>query len=110
MSITSGQEEKSLKEVSGTYTAELAPGRCHTFHGRVGRSYILTLTDLDSDYTATVKVWEKDDCDPKVITLYPYAGKSIRVKFSNNKGIKICNVSNEQSPGRPRVSLVPLIP
>jgi len=100
--ITSAQEEKSLKEVAGTYTAELAPGCCHTFHGHVGRNYILALTDLDGDYTATVKVWEKDDCDPEIKTVEPLIGKSMYVKMGNN-GIRVCNVSNEQSPGRPRI-------
>ncbi|QMV16879.1 hypothetical protein [Vibrio spartinae] len=89
----------------GTQHAEIKPGKYTTFYGKEGRNYIIALTDMDDSYTAVVEIYDMNwGHRVERVSVAPFTGESVMVTMGEGNGVRVYNVSNEQSPGRPTVN------
>lgn len=96
---------KDLEQVKGTQNAEIKPGSYTTFLGQEGRNYILSLTDMDGDYPATISVFDMDWGHlVKKVKVEPFTATSVIVKMGKGNGIRVYNESPQPTKGRPAIN------
>ncbi len=106
------EDKLSLKEASGIQielrsiqTVQLAPGQAHTFFAKEGRKYRVVATNIDDSYEAYTTIYDGDWGHlAGKLNLAPFESGSVGVDMAKQNGVRVYNQSNEQSPGRPRIS------
>lgn len=100
--ITKDELDLSTSTISNaSLSTTIGPGQHATFYVLAGRNYLMSITDIDDSFEATVVVVDGNG-PPKRATIQP--DRLVAIPVNGDSGmVTVYNTSNAQASNRPKI-------